>query len=56
MMGNKNGFVNDNQELMWDAFSGKCGNEFKGNPFFMEGFMEYEFMRTSEKEDLGREL
>ena len=50
-------FVNEDQELMWDAFSGKCGNEFKGSPFFMENFMEYEIEREiTRKEDFGRDM
>lgn len=49
----KQEFVNEQQKMFWDAFSGKCGEEFKGNPCLMEGFMEMERARervqTSER-------
>ena len=39
------------EKLLWQAFSGKCGSEFAGNPHFMELFMEKERER---KENLSR--
>lgn len=49
-------FVNKHQELMWNAFSGKCGEEFTGNPALMENFIEYEELKNIKKEDFGREM
>ena len=52
-------FVSTEQELWWKAFSGQCGEEFKGHPVFMEGFMECEHSRNADmqgKHDLGREM
>ncbi len=43
-------FANDQQELFWSAFSGKCGKEFMGNPWLMEAFMEEERKRERNKE------
>ena len=52
-------FVNERQELWWNAFSGKCGEEFAGNPVFMELFLECEKLKNANmqrKQDLGREM
>ena len=46
-MANRN-FKNEQQRLAWLAFSGKCGDEFAGNPFLMENFMELEREKTDE--------
>lgn len=47
----KDGFINKQQELFWKAFSGRCGEEFAGNPFLIEPYVELENARR-EKEDL----
>ena len=49
----KNAFVSEKQKLMWEAFEGKCGSEFAGNPLFMEVFMSCEKEKIR---DDGREL
>ena len=51
-------FVSREQEFWWLAFSGKFGEEFKGNPVFMEKFLECENHKNKnmpKKTDLGRE-
>lgn len=57
MTENSKTFVSREQEFWWLAFSGKLGEEFKGNPAFMQLFMECEDVKNKDmkKQDLGRE-
>ena len=52
----KNSFFNEHQRTLWEAFKGGCGEEFKGNPFIMEGFMETERYREEIEKEKGRDL
>ena len=52
----KNDFFDEGQRTLWKAFKGECGEEFKGNPLIMEGFMEIERYRESKDKDKGRDL
>lgn len=50
----KDGFINKQQELFWKAFSGRCGEEFAGNPFLIEAYVELENARRGKEDLLNR--
>ncbi len=47
----KKDFANRQQYLMWKAFKGECGEEFLGNPFIAQNFVDIEKFRGLSFED-----